>query len=117
MRRCETTAEHDGRARSTATGRKRAATPPTQPCPSRPIRVVVASAGGVHDVIGLPAASAIRERRQPAESGRDRLSPLGLEACRLGLQTIVNYALQQSLIARKIDVEKLFDATTRGLSS
>jgi hypothetical protein len=36
-------------------------------------------------------------------------------ACRPGLQTVINYALQQSLIPRKIDVEELFDATTRAL--
>jgi hypothetical protein len=44
--------------------------------------------------------------------------PFGLTACRPGLQAIIDYALQRSLIARKIDVEELFDDTTRarGLS-
>jgi hypothetical protein len=32
-----------------------------------------------------------------------------------GLQTIIDYALQQSLIPRKIAVENLFDDTTRRL--
>jgi len=31
------------------------------------------------------------------------------------LNTIINYALQQNLIPRKIDVEELFDSTTRAL--
>jgi hypothetical protein len=31
------------------------------------------------------------------------------------LQTVINYAWQQGLIPRKIDVEELFDDTTRGL--
>jgi 4,5-dihydroxyphthalate decarboxylase len=43
--------------------------------------------------------------------------PFGFEACRPALQTVVDYALQQSLIPRKIDVEELFDATTRALRS
>ena len=43
--------------------------------------------------------------------------PFGFEACRPGLQTVINYALQQSLIPRKIDIEELFDATTRALRS
>jgi 4,5-dihydroxyphthalate decarboxylase len=34
-----------------------------------------------------------------------------------GLQTIIDYALQQSLIPRKIAVEDLFDDTTRALES
>jgi 4,5-dihydroxyphthalate decarboxylase len=41
--------------------------------------------------------------------------PFGLEGCRPALQTIVNYALQQNLIARKITVDELFDDTTRAL--
>jgi 4,5-dihydroxyphthalate decarboxylase len=52
---------------------------------------------------GLPKAGAI-----------DFL-PFGFEGCRPGLNTIINYALQQNLIPRKIDVEELFDETTRGL--
>jgi hypothetical protein len=43
--------------------------------------------------------------------------PFGFEACRPALQTVIDYALQQSLIPRKIDVEELFDATTRALRS
>jgi 4,5-dihydroxyphthalate decarboxylase len=54
---------------------------------------------------GLPRAGAI-----------DFL-PFGLTACRPALQTIINYALQQSLIPRKIDVEELLDDTTRALEA
>jgi 4,5-dihydroxyphthalate decarboxylase len=54
---------------------------------------------------GLPKAGAI-----------DFL-PFGLAACRPALQTIINYALQQSLIPRKIDVEELFDDTARALEA
>src|SRR6516225_7786901 len=39
----------------------------------------------------------------------------GLKACRPALQTIITYALQQRLIPRKIEVEELFDDTTRAL--
>jgi 4,5-dihydroxyphthalate decarboxylase len=41
--------------------------------------------------------------------------PFGLNACRGALQTIINYALQQRLIPRKLEVEELFDDTTRAL--
>jgi 4,5-dihydroxyphthalate decarboxylase len=41
--------------------------------------------------------------------------PFGVEACRPALQTIVNYAWQQGLIPRKLDVDELFDDTTRAL--
>src|SRR5262245_53787229 len=54
--------------------------------------------------VGLPKAGAI-----------DFL-PFGLEACRPALQTIITYALQQRLIPRKIEVEDLFDDTTRALA-
>jgi 4,5-dihydroxyphthalate decarboxylase len=43
--------------------------------------------------------------------------PFGLSACRGALQTIINYALQQRLIPRKLEVEELFDDTTRSLGS
>jgi len=43
--------------------------------------------------------------------------PFGLNACRGALQTIINYALQQRLIPRRLDVEELFDDTTRALES
>jgi 4,5-dihydroxyphthalate decarboxylase len=45
------------------------------------------------------------------------LLPFGFEACRPALETVVAYALQQSLIPRKIDVAELFNATTRALAS
>jgi 4,5-dihydroxyphthalate decarboxylase len=43
--------------------------------------------------------------------------PFGLKACRPALQTIITYALQQRLIPRKIEVDELFDDTTRALDS
>ena len=43
--------------------------------------------------------------------------PFGLNACRGALETIINYALQQRLIPRKLEVEDLFDDTTRSLES
>jgi len=54
---------------------------------------------------GLPKAGAI-----------DFLA-FGLKACRPALQTIITYALQQRLIPRKIEVEDLFDDTTRAIES
>jgi hypothetical protein len=51
------------------------------------------------------------------KAGEIDFLPFGVEACRPALQTIINYALQQSLIPQKNDVEELFDATTRALRS
>jgi 4,5-dihydroxyphthalate decarboxylase len=41
--------------------------------------------------------------------------PFGIEACKPALQMIADYALQQSLIPRKIDTAELFHVTTRSL--
>jgi len=46
------------------------------------------------------------------KAGEIDFFPFGLAACRPALQTIIDYALQQSLIPRKIDVDDLFDETT-----
>jgi 4,5-dihydroxyphthalate decarboxylase len=43
--------------------------------------------------------------------------PFGFQACCPALQVAVGYALQQSLIERKIAVEDLFDETARSLES
>ena len=51
------------------------------------------------------------------KAGEIDFLPFGLAACRPALQTIIDYALQQSLIPRKIDVDDLFDETTSGLES
>jgi 4,5-dihydroxyphthalate decarboxylase len=51
------------------------------------------------------------------KAGEIDFLPFGFAACRPALQTIINYALQQSLIPRKIDVEQLYDATTRNLQA
>ncbi len=46
------------------------------------------------------------------QAGEIDFLPFGLAACRPALQTIIDYALQQSLIPRKIAVDDLFDETT-----
>jgi 4,5-dihydroxyphthalate decarboxylase len=51
----------------------------------------------------------------PAPGAIDFL-PFGFEACRPALQTVIDYALQQKLIERKIAVEELYDDTTRTLA-
>jgi len=43
--------------------------------------------------------------------------PFGVEACRPALQAVIRYALQQSLIPQKIEVDDLFDGTTRALAA
>jgi 4,5-dihydroxyphthalate decarboxylase len=51
------------------------------------------------------------------KAGEIDFLPFGLDACRPALQTVIKYALQQRLIPRKIEVEDLFDDTTRALES
>jgi hypothetical protein len=45
-------------------------------------------------------------------SSLDRIRVMGMGS-RPGLQTVIDCALQQSLIPRKIDVEEFFDDTAR----
>lgn len=42
--------------------------------------------------------------------------PFGFDACRPALQMMIGYCLQQKLIPRALEVEELFDDTTRGLA-
>lgn len=53
----------------------------------------------------------------PPKAGEIDFLPFGLTACRPALQTVIDYAWQQSLIPRKIEVEELFDDATRGLEA
>jgi hypothetical protein len=71
------------------------------------------------------APRAVREicwRKRRAPPGRPRPGAIdflsfGVEACRPAPAMIINDALQQSLIERKIDVEEFFDNTTRALAA
>jgi 4,5-dihydroxyphthalate decarboxylase len=51
----------------------------------------------------------------PKPGGIDFL-PFGFEACRPTLEIMIKYTLQQKLVPRALDVEELFDVTTRSLS-
>ena len=60
----------------------------------------------------------LREAKTAAglpKAGEIDFFPFGVEACRPALQTIIDYSWQQNLIPRKIDVDELFDDTTREL--
>jgi 4,5-dihydroxyphthalate decarboxylase len=50
----------------------------------------------------------------PKPGGIDFL-PFGFEACRPALEIMIKFTVQQKLVPRALDVEELFDATTRGL--
>jgi 4,5-dihydroxyphthalate decarboxylase len=54
------------------------------------------------------------ELRKP--DGLDMV-PFGFEACRPALRMIIDYCVQQKLIARRFEVEELFDETTRALGA
>jgi hypothetical protein len=58
-----------------------------------------------------------KKAAQPPGTGGIDFLPFGVEACKPALQVVAEYALQQSLIPRKIDIAELFDATTRSLAA
>jgi 4,5-dihydroxyphthalate decarboxylase len=55
------------------------------------------------------------KRRAPAAGDGPDTTPFGVEACRPGLQRIIDYAVQQRLIPQRFTVDELFDDTTRKL--
>lgn len=55
------------------------------------------------------------KRRAPPPAGADT-TPFGVEACRPALARIIDYAVQQRLIPRRLEVDELFDDTTRGMT-
>jgi len=55
-----------------------------------------------------------RKAGLPKPGGIDFL-PYGMDGCRAGLATMINYTVQQKLVPRTLSVDDLFDATTRSL--
>jgi 4,5-dihydroxyphthalate decarboxylase len=54
--------------------------------------------------------------KRAAPGGAVDTLPFGVAAMRKPLELIIGYALEQGIIPRKIEVDELFDDTTRGLS-
>ena len=50
----------------------------------------------------------------PTNGGIDFL-PYGVEACRAALEAMIDYTVQQKLVPRRLEVDELFDDTTRTL--
>ena len=69
--------------------------------------------GAVKEVFRMLLAS--KQAAGLPKPGAIDVLPFGLEACRPALTTLVNYLVQQKLIARPLDVDALFDDTTRVL--
>lgn len=60
------------------------------------------------------------ESKRAAPETRDApidFYPVGLEACRPALELAIDYAFEQRIIPRRLDVEELFDETTIGLGA
>ena len=76
-------------------------------------RLAASSPAAVREIYRmlLEGKRAAQRARGPSGDAIDFL-PFGVEACRPALETVARYALQQSLIPRKIAVEELFDAAT-----
>jgi 4,5-dihydroxyphthalate decarboxylase len=55
----------------------------------------------------------IKESRELTEGGvPDPFPPLGVEANRKGLQLAIDWALEQNIIPRRLEVDELFDDVT-----
>ena len=54
--------------------------------------------------------------KRAAPGGAVDTLPFGVAAMRKPLELIIGYALEQGIIPRKIEVDELFDDTTRVLS-
>ena len=55
-----------------------------------------------------------RDRDAPPANGI-QMRAFGIDANRPALEMIIDYAVQQKLIGRKLSVDELFDDTTRAL--
>jgi len=64
----------------------------------------------VKEVYRLLAESAMATPRSASDS-----LPFGLQECRPALTTAIDYLVQQELVPQRIDVDQLFDDTTRAL--
>ena len=57
------------------------------------------------------------KKANPLTAGGVDLLPMGLEANRKTIESVVMYATEQGLIKRRFAVEELFDDTTRKLGA
>ena len=56
-----------------------------------------------------------KARAAPVAPGSANFFPFGVEACRPSLEIIIEYAYAQGLLPRRLQVDELFDDTTRAL--
>jgi 4,5-dihydroxyphthalate decarboxylase len=68
----------------------------------------------VREVYRLLLAGKAAAAAPPA--GAIDLQPFGFSACRAAVQMMADYALQLKLVPRRLDLDELFDITTRALS-
>jgi 4,5-dihydroxyphthalate decarboxylase len=75
--------------------------------------LIQANPAAVKEVFGL-----LRESKQAASAAGNAIDPIqfGLENIRRSLELIIEYSMQQKLIAKKFAVEELFNEVTVGLN-
>jgi 4,5-dihydroxyphthalate decarboxylase len=80
-------------------------------------RLLRANPEAVQEVFRLLAEGKRRAVRSAAADAGGAIDflPFGVEACRPALETVIAYALQQSLIPRKMALADLFEDTTASL--
>jgi 4,5-dihydroxyphthalate decarboxylase len=61
--------------------------------------------------------SLLKESRTFAPDANRKFTPLGVEANRVSLDALVDYAFTSGLIRRRIAVDELFDDVTRSLGA
>ena len=57
----------------------------------------------------------VESRKAAAPEALQTIPPFGVEANRKALQLAIDWALEQRVIPRRLEVDDLFDDTTRGL--
>jgi 4,5-dihydroxyphthalate decarboxylase len=70
--------------------------------------------GAVKEVFRMLAES--KKAAGLPKPGEIDFLPFGIDACRPALRTVIDYQLQQEILPRRLDVDELFDATTRSLA-
>jgi 4,5-dihydroxyphthalate decarboxylase len=80
----------------------------------------------VRDTLSRQRPDVVRELYRMLEASRDRdtspadgiqMRPFGVENLRAALETVIEYAVQQKVIDKRLSVDQLFDDTTRALGA
>lgn len=67
------------------------------------------------DVVAEVFRMLVESRKSAPPAALEIIPPFGVEANRKAIQLGIDWALEQRIIPRRLEVDELFDDTTRGL--